>query len=257
MRPAQSRHPRAGYLIVLFSLMASNVPMVGAAESGVNATRPEFPQADRFCTVSGQSYVSGLSEVRVHRGTQSVRVLSNLDFSKLGGWIELPPGAGGWQALQFVTPAVVLDPPDSLSGQPDLVARWQARWAHPDWPAEAVTALGLAPFRYVVLEPTDAPHSADLSDFLEALHQHCAANWPALESAHDARLEQARLHKIEADRVESDRAARRAAGIPAIRLLRIEKGAALQERLRRIEADRSAAQAPPTPVAASSEEEAP
>ena len=202
-------------------------------------------------TLSGEITPSGLVEVRVQSANETVRILSNVDFSKVGGSLDLQVGTQRMTALNFVWQAFSPTSVPDFSTRPELAARWSAlwtaRWARPEWPDAAVAALSTAPFRYAVLEPKDGAISPRMGAFLELLHQHCASDWAGIEQRYAQQLEQSRLYQLEIQKADAERAARRAAGIPAIRLLRIEKGEALQQKLRRIEAQESAPTASPMP----------
>jgi hypothetical protein len=208
-----------------------------------------------LATLSGEVTPSGLGDVRVQCGNETIRVLSNVDFAKLGGSLELQAGTQRIIAMNFVwrtaSPASI---PDS-STRPDLAAQWDALWtarlARPEWPDAAVAALSATPFQYVVLDPKDGSASPRMYAILEALHQHCASDWAGIEARYAQQVEQSRLYKLEIQKADAERTARRAAGIPAIRLLRVEKGEALQQKLRQIEAQEGVPRA--TPVASPQE----
>jgi hypothetical protein len=222
----------------------------GLAEDLLVASRVEKTRGV-LVTLSGEITPSGLAEVRVQSGNETVRILSNLDFSKVGGSLDLQVGSQQMTAMNFVWRAFSPTWVPDFSTRPELAVRWNAlwtvRWARPEWPDAAVAALSAAPFRYVLLEPKDGTISPRMGTFLESLHQHCASDWAGIEQRYAQQMEHSRLYQLEIQKADAERAARRAAGIPAIRLLRVEKGEALQQKLRQIEAREAAPTATPVP----------
>jgi len=198
----------------------------GLAEDVTEAPRVERNRGN-LVTLSGEIAPSGLAEVRVHSGNETVRILSNVDFSKVGGSLDIQVGTQRVTALNFVWQTFSPTSVPDFSTRPELAARWSAlwtaRWARPEWPDAAVAALSAAPFSYVVLEPKDGAISPSISAFLESFHQHCASDWAGIEQRYAAQVEQSRLYKLEIEREEAERAARRARGEPPVRLLRIEQ----------------------------------